>query len=127
MNPVSGPGLLARRRLMVGTLFGSVLATLAACGGGGGDGAAPSPAAPTPPSPPAPPPPAPPPSGPGPAPSAPKSTKRGIAYDLASAADMAALAPGVSWWYGWGSKPNGNTPADPVAAYGMDFVPMLWN
>jgi len=40
---------------------------------------------------------------------------------------MAALAPGVSWWYGWGSKPNGNTPADPVAAYGMDFVPMLWN
>jgi len=56
-----------------------------------------------------------------------KSFKRGIAYDLKSRADMAALAPGVSWWYGWSSQPNANTPADPVAAYGMDFVPMLWN
>jgi hypothetical protein len=30
-----------------------------------------------------------------------KSVKRGIAYDLASPADLVALSPGVSWWYNW--------------------------
>lgn len=56
-----------------------------------------------------------------------KSAKRGIAYDLASKADVAALAPGVSWWYNWSPRPSASAPADPRAAYGMDFVPMLWN
>jgi len=119
MNPVSGSGLLVRRRLVVGTLFGSVITTLAACGGGGG--AAPSPATPSPPSPP---PPAP---APAPAPAAPKSAKRGIAYDLSSAADLSALSPGVSWWYNWSSKPNTAVATDYRTRYGMDFMPMLWN
>ena len=40
-----------------------------------------------------------------------KSPKRGIAYDLASAADLQVLFPGVSWWYNWGSTPNSGVPA----------------
>ena len=60
-------------------------------------------------------------------PAAAKSLKRGIAYDVASAADLAALAPGVSWWYNWSPSPNGGVPGDYNARYGMDFVPMIWN
>ena len=56
-----------------------------------------------------------------------KSSKRGIAYDLADAADFAALSPGVSWWYNWSPNPNTKAPADYLAQYGMDFYPMLWN
>ncbi len=56
-----------------------------------------------------------------------KSAKRGIAYDLASTTDFAALAPGVSWWYNWASKPNVAAPANTRATYGMDYIPMLWN
>ncbi len=56
-----------------------------------------------------------------------KSAKRGIAYDLASAADLAALAPGVSWWYNWSPSVNGGVPTDYNARYGVDFYPMLWN
>lgn len=56
-----------------------------------------------------------------------KSAKRGIAYDLASAADLQALSPGVSWWYNWGSTPNGGVPNSYVAKYSMDYYPMLWN
>jgi hypothetical protein len=56
-----------------------------------------------------------------------KSPKRGVAYDLASANDLAALSPGVSWWYDWGPRPNTAVPADYRARYGMDFIPMLWN
>ena len=50
-----------------------------------------------------------------------KSAKRGIAYDLASAADLAALEPGVSWSYNWSPTPHVNADA------GIAFVPMLWN
>jgi Glycosyl hydrolase catalytic core len=57
----------------------------------------------------------------------PKSAKRGVAYDLASEKDLAALSPGVSWWYDWGPQPNAGVPADHGARYGMDFIPMLWN
>jgi hypothetical protein len=60
-------------------------------------------------------------------PAASKSAKRGVAYDLASPADLAALAPGVSWWYNWSPNPNVGVPADYVARYDMDFYPMLWN
>ncbi len=56
-----------------------------------------------------------------------KSPKRGIAYDLATAADIQALSPGVSWWYNWGSSPNSGIPSNYVSAYGMDYYPMLWN
>lgn len=101
---------------------------LTACGGGGGtdggktdtapvagnpatpDGTAPESSAPA--------------SG---APPLAKSSKRGIAYDLASAEDLSALSPGVSWWYDWGLRPNAAAPADYRARYGMDFQPMLWN
>jgi hypothetical protein len=57
----------------------------------------------------------------------PKSAKRGVAYNLASQADLQALSPGVSWWYDWGAQPDGNLPANAAAQAGMDFVPMLWN
>ncbi len=56
-----------------------------------------------------------------------KSAKRGIAYDLASAADLQALSSGVSWWYNWATTPNGGVPSSYVAQYGMDYYPMLWN
>lgn len=99
---------------------------LAACGGGG-DGGTPTSGngnnggslAPSTPSAPATPPAA--------TPGVTKSAKRGIAYDLASKADVAALAPGVSWWYNWSPKPSPSAPTETRAAYGMDFVPMLWN
>jgi hypothetical protein len=56
-----------------------------------------------------------------------KSAKRGIAYDLASPADLTALSAGVSWWYNWSLTPSTSLPADAAARYGMDFYPMLWN
>jgi Glycosyl hydrolase catalytic core len=56
-----------------------------------------------------------------------KSAKRGIAYDLAFAADLAVLSPGVSWWYNWSSHPNTAAPSDSTTRYGMDYYPMLWN
>ena len=56
-----------------------------------------------------------------------KSAKRGIAYDLASAADFKALAPGVSWWYNWGTKPKIDASVAALkATYQMDYFPMLW-
>ncbi|CDG82822.1 ribosomal protein S16 [Janthinobacterium agaricidamnosum NBRC 102515 = DSM 9628] len=61
------------------------------------------------------------------APPAAKSAKRGIAYDLSAPADLSALAPGISWWYNWGSRPNSAVPADYATRYGMDYYPMLWN
>jgi hypothetical protein len=62
-----------------------------------------------------------------PPPTAAKSAKRGVAYDLASPADLAALSPGVSWWYNWSPNPNPAVPADYATHYSMDFYPMLWN
>jgi Glycosyl hydrolase catalytic core len=46
---------------------------------------------------------------------------------LASAADYAALALGVSWWYDWSDAPSGGTATELRQRHGMDFVPMLWN
>jgi Glycosyl hydrolase catalytic core len=63
----------------------------------------------------------------GSTPTAAKSAKRGIAYDLAAPADLAALSPGVSWWYNWSPSPNASVPADYATRYAMDFYPMLWN
>ena len=56
-----------------------------------------------------------------------KSAKRGIAYDLAAPADIAALSPGVSWWYNWTSTPNAGIPSNYLTQYQMDYYPMLWN
>jgi len=56
-----------------------------------------------------------------------KSAKRGIAYDLADGADLAALSAGVSWWYNWSSQPNVAVPASYQANYQMDYYPMIWN
>ncbi len=55
-----------------------------------------------------------------------KSWKRGIAFNLASPADFAALSKGVSWWYNWAPSPSTTAPAEYESAYSMDFVPMLW-
>ncbi|GAB7128015.1 glycoside hydrolase family protein [Silvimonas sp. JCM 19000] len=56
-----------------------------------------------------------------------KSSKRGLAYDLASTADLAALSTGTSWWYNWSDHANSALPANAQTQYGMEFVPMLWN
>jgi hypothetical protein len=65
-----------------------------------------------------------------PAPSTPvvaKSVKRGIAYNLTSAADLKALAPGVSWFYNWGTAPENNLKVDALkSTYQMDYIPMVW-
>ncbi|RPI01535.1 MAG: hypothetical protein EHM64_15560, partial [Ignavibacteriae bacterium] len=55
-----------------------------------------------------------------------KSSKRGIAYNIPAAEDLAAIQKGVSWWYNWGITPNSMIPDNYYTAYGMDFVPMLW-
>ena len=130
-----------RRRLLGVTLASAATAALAACGGSSDSSPSPAPVGGTPPSPaPAPSPspapaPAPAPSpapapAPSPAPSpapapapapAAKSFKRGIAYDVATAGDLNALVPGVSWWYNWSPRPKLTPPT------GTDFVPMVWN
>lgn len=110
-----------RRRVLAlaaASAAGVATATLAACGGGGNEAPAPGPVGGTPPAGPTP--------TPTPTPAA-KSAKRGIAYDLRDAADFAALAPGVSWWYGWSPLVQGGTSAGLRASYRMDFMPMLWN
>lgn len=59
--------------------------------------------------------------------SAAKSSKRGVAYDLPNGSDLGALAPGVSWWYNWGSAPNSGVPANYLSTYNAVYYPMLWN
>lgn len=128
------PGNDRRRRvLMLGASF-----ALVSCGGGSSS-PAPTPASGAPTPTPAPPSPTPAPApGPAPAPTpsptptpaptpAAKSAKRGVAYDFGSLADLQALAPGVSWWYDWGARPNAALPANAASQAGVDFVPMLWN
>jgi len=79
--------------------------------GGGGNAPASSPVAGRPAAPPS--------SGGGPGLS--KSTKRGVAYDLATEQDMAARAPGVSWRYDWGLRPNIGAPSGYATRFGMDL------
>lgn len=59
-------------------------------------------------------------------PPATRSVKRGIAYNIASSADLAALSNDLSWWYSWGKTPSSNLDANYRDTYGMDFIPMLW-
>ena len=56
-----------------------------------------------------------------------KSAKRGIAYNLEAAGDLQALSPGVSWWYNWSPQPASSVRPDYRVAYGMDYIPTLWN
>lgn len=53
-----------------------------------------------------------------------KSPKRGLCVDQGktNAADFAVLAPGVSWFYDWGTSTNID-----YAPSGIVFVPMTWN
>lgn len=55
--------------------------------------------------------------------------KRGVAYGFdpaGGAADLGALAPGVTWFYNWASSPPRTVAAD-FERLGVEFVPMLWN
>jgi hypothetical protein len=55
-----------------------------------------------------------------------KSPKRGIAFDLVSEADFAAISKGISWYYNWSTSYNSKAPANFNKTYGIDFIPMLW-
>lgn len=94
-------------RSLFGTLVLSVIVT--ACGGSAGSGAATG--IPTTPH----------------LSDVPKSPKRGIAYDFTDPRDIAALSPGVSWWYNWKSQPNNTIPTAYLAQNAMDYYPMVWN
>lgn len=118
----------ARRQFLAALASSAAGVALTACGGGGGSEGDTTEAAPVAGNPAMP-------GGTAPESSTPasgaspvaKSSKRGIAYDLASAEDLSALATGVSWWYDWGLRPNAAVPADYRTRYGIDFQPMLWN
>jgi hypothetical protein len=56
-----------------------------------------------------------------------RSAKRGVAYDFASRADLAAVSAGVSWWYNWSSTPNPGLPTTAAGELAMDYLPMLWD
>ncbi len=108
----------------------TMIASLSGCGGGGSDaggannvaqgsgGGNPSNTPSAPPSAP---------DGASGTPASAKNAKRGIAFDLASPADIAAVSTGVSWWYNWSATPNPSVPSDYQTRYGMDFIPMLWD
>jgi hypothetical protein len=133
------PHSLSARTARLRALGALMLAAGLGAAGCGGGGSAPAEAPPTSGTPPAPTPPAPPPGpapgpdpGPAPAPGSDpvpgaKSVKRGIAYDLATEQDLAALSPGVSWWYNWSPNRHGGVPQDHRVRFRMDFQPMLWN
>jgi hypothetical protein len=52
--------------------------------------------------------------------------KRGIAYGNHSDADLAALAPGITWWYNWSPSPDSTLSTGYYAQVGVEFVPMIW-
>ncbi|MBN2718966.1 MAG: glycoside hydrolase family protein [Deltaproteobacteria bacterium] len=54
-----------------------------------------------------------------------RSCKRGVAYGHHAPADMAALSPGVSWWYNWYYAPDSEL-GDDWQKHGVTFVPMWW-
>jgi hypothetical protein len=55
-----------------------------------------------------------------------QSSKKGIAFGYLTAADMAEISNGMSWWYNWAVVPE-NGVKDIFGSYDMDFVPMAWN
>ncbi len=54
-----------------------------------------------------------------------KSCKRGVAYGHHSPADLAALAPGISWWYNWYFAQDSEL-GDAWKGIDVVFVPMRW-
>ncbi len=54
-----------------------------------------------------------------------RSAKRGICYGYHAPTDLAAISPGVSWWYNWALTPESGV-ADVYQNYAMEFVPMAW-
>lgn len=56
-----------------------------------------------------------------------RSAKRGVAYDFASRADLAAVSGGVSWWYNWSTTQNPGLPSTAASELAMDYQPMLWD
>ncbi len=58
--------------------------------------------------------------------SQPKSTKRGIAADITSVADLKVLSPGISWYYNWNQYPNYSVMGS-LASENVQYVPMIWN
>jgi hypothetical protein len=56
-----------------------------------------------------------------------RSSKRGVSYDIPYTGDLPALAPGVSWFYNWGTSPNAVDKVYNNSTYKMEFYPMAWN
>lgn len=51
-----------------------------------------------------------------------RSAKRGLCANELSQADIAALSPGVAWWYNWHFDPKVQAPA----GSDMEYLPMVW-
>jgi len=51
-----------------------------------------------------------------------RSAKRGVCANKLAAADFAALAPGVSWFYNW----HFTTDEKPAEGLAFAYIPMLW-
>ena len=56
----------------------------------------------------------------------PKSSKRGIASNITSIADLKILSPGISWYYNWAQTPSSSVKGY-LATENVQFVPMIWN
>lgn len=59
-----------------------------------------------------------------------RSEKRGVGEDnLSNDAEVTALAPGVSWYYNWGSSPSGGITDDVLGTDEgqITFYPMAWD
>jgi len=54
-----------------------------------------------------------------------RSDKRGVSYDIPYLEDVIALAPGVSWFYNWGTSPKSTI--DNYYSNYMEYYPMAWN
>ena len=54
----------------------------------------------------------------------PKSSKRGLAYNLIQSQDFEAIRSGVSWWYNWYFRTDATD--DFETDHEMEFIPMLW-
>ncbi|MBN2191209.1 MAG: glycoside hydrolase family protein [Polyangiaceae bacterium] len=52
--------------------------------------------------------------------------KRGVAYGYHSAADLAALSTGVSWWYNWDFRPDSALRDGAYRSYDVEYAPMIW-
>lgn len=57
--------------------------------------------------------------------------KRGVGADAStalalSANDLAALSPGVTWWYNWTHVPGGASVVAANSNLSMEYVPMVW-